>query len=94
MIDVYVKSRAATKTAVQICEDTERKIKELGPTTVSRHASDPHVLNVFDVAPSSIKDKHSFEKAVNAEKRVSYFLLPPKDPGYHLEIPQKEAAVR
>ena len=92
VIDVYVSSRTANKTAVRIREDMERKIKELGPTTVSRHASDPHVLNVFDVAPSSIKDKRAFENAVNAEKRVSYFLLPPKDPGYHLEIPQKAAS--
>jgi Transglycosylase SLT domain len=88
IVDVYAKSKAAGKTPTQIRADMEQKIKEIGPTSVSRHASDPHVLNVFDVAPSSIKDSVSFEKAVKADKRVSYFLTPPVDPGYHFEIAQ------
>ena len=88
VIDVYVRSRAAGKTPDQIKLDMETKIKDVGPTNVSRHASDPKVLNVFDVAPSSIVDKRAFERAVKADKRVSYFLIPPSDPGYHLEIPQ------
>jgi hypothetical protein len=46
------------------------------------------VLNVFDVAPSSLSDRVGFEHAVKGERRVSKFLLPPADPGYHLEIPQ------
>jgi hypothetical protein len=49
------------------------------------------VLNVFDVAPSSITDRVAFETAVRAERRVSFFLTPPRDPGYHLEIPQPGA---
>jgi hypothetical protein len=49
------------------------------------------VLNVFDVAPSSIKDKVAFERAVKAERRVTKFLTPPDDPGYHLEIPQPKS---
>jgi hypothetical protein len=71
----------------------EAKIIELGPTSVSHHAADPKVLNVFDVAPSSIADKMAFEMAVRADRRVSKFLLPPNDPGYHLEIPQPPASV-
>jgi hypothetical protein len=66
----------------------EEKVRELGPTTVSRHASDPRKLNVFDIAPSSITDRHGFEQAVRNDSRVAFFLTPPKDPGYHLEIPQ------
>lgn len=89
VIDVYVASRRAGKHREDVITDMERKIRELGPTNVSRHASDPHVLNVFDVAPSSIVDKRAFEEAVKGETRVSYFLQPPKDPGYHLEIPQR-----
>ena len=91
VIDVYVKSKAAKKSPDQINADMEAKIIELGPTTVSHHAADPKVLNVFDVAPSSIGDKKAFELAVSKEKRVSKFLLPPNDPGYHLEIPQPPA---
>ena len=88
VIDVFVRSKAAGKSPDAVKLDMETKIKEIGPTSVSRHASDPRTLNVFDVAPSSIKDKVAFEHAVKADKRVSYFLVPPTDPGYHLEIPQ------
>jgi hypothetical protein len=60
---------------------------------VSRHAADPKVLNVFDVAPSSVRNQVAFERAVRAETRVDTrsFFKPPQDPGYHLEIPQPGA---
>jgi len=59
---------------------------------VSRHTGDPKVLNVFDVRPSSIRNRRAFEDAVKAESRVNVknFFMPPKDPGYHIEIPQKQ----
>jgi len=88
VIDVYAASKAAGKNAAQIKADMEAKIIEVGPTRVSRHAADPKVLCVFDVAPSSISDKAAFEMAVKADTRVAKFLTPPGDPGYHLEIPQ------
>lgn len=91
VIDVYAKSKAQGKTSDQIKYDMEVKIKEVGPTNVSRHTGDPNVLNVFDVAPSSITDKVAFEKAVKADTRVTKFLVPPQDPGYHLEIPQPKS---
>ena len=91
VIDVYAESKAAGKTADGIKQDMEEKINRLGPTRVSKHASDPKVLNVFDVAPSSIKNRHAFEKAVKDDKRVSKFLTPAKsDPGYHIEVPQQQ----
>lgn len=90
VIDVYAKSKAANKSADQIKADMERKIIELGPTSVSRHASDPKILNVFDVDPSSIRNRRGFEQAVRSDNRVTKFLVPPDDPGYHLEIPQKQ----
>lgn len=90
VIDVYEKSKQAGKPKDRIIADMREKISELGATTVSRHASDPKVLNVFDVAPSSVANCVAFERAVRAEKRVDRrnFFMPPKDPGYHLEIPQ------
>lgn len=88
VIDVYEREKKNGKPSTAIKAAMERAIIELGPTNVSRHASDPNVLNVFDVAPSSIKDRAAFEQAVNNERRVSKFLKPPEDPGYHLEIPQ------
>ena len=90
IIDEYVKAKAANKTPAQIQAAMEAKINEIGPTKVSHHAADPNVLCVFDVAPSSIANKPAFEKAVRNDQRVSKFLLPPDDPGYHLEIPQPQ----
>jgi hypothetical protein len=40
------------------------------------------------VAPSSVEKRPEFEATVRAENRVTKFLLPPNDPGYHLEIQQ------
>jgi hypothetical protein len=89
--DVYAARKAAGDSDTAIKAAMERKIIAIGPTSVSRHASDPNVLNVFDVAPSSIHDRAAFESAVRSDSRVAYFLTPPKDPGYHLEIPQPGA---
>lgn len=91
VIDVYAKSKAEGKTADKIKLAMEEKIKSLGPTNVSKHASDPKILNVFDVAPSSISNKRAFERAVKEDRRVSKFLSPAKsDPGYHIEISQRQ----
>ena len=88
VIDVYAERKAAGDSPERIRAAMERKIIAVGPTRVSRHASEPGVLNVFDVAPSSITDRPAFEAAVRAERRVELFLTPPRDPGYHMEIPQ------
>ncbi len=88
VIDAYSEAKKARKTPIEIKAAMEAKIIAIGPTKVSHHASDPNVLCVFDVAPSSITNKAAFEKAVRADKRVKKFITPPLDPGYHLEIPQ------
>ena len=88
MIEVYRQGKLAGKDAATIRQLMTDEIVRLGPTSVSRHASDPKILNVFDVAPGSIANRPAFEARVRAEGRVARFLLPPTDPGYHLEIPQ------
>jgi hypothetical protein len=91
VIDVYVHGKAAGKTAAQIQKDMTKRIIGLGPANVSHHAADPKVLNVFDVAPSSIPAAKwaAFEKAVLADKRVRKFFKPTDgDPGFHIEIAQ------
>jgi hypothetical protein len=88
VIDEYVKAKKAKKTPNEIKAAMEARIIAIGPTKVSHHASDPNILCVFDVAPSSVAKKAAFEKAVKADKRVKTFITPPLDPGYHLEIPQ------
>ena len=89
VIDVYAAAKRAGKNAQQILKAMEQKIVALGPGNVSHHAADPKVLNVIDIAPTSIANPAAFEKAVRADKRVKKFIKPPEDPAYHLEIPQR-----
>ena len=88
VVDVFDASTAAGKDADHVKADMTQKIVDLGPPNVSRHTADPRVLAVIDVAPSSLADKGAFEKAATNESRVSLFLKSPKDPAFHLEIPQ------
>jgi len=90
VIEVYRQAKQAGRDAAAIKALMATEIVRVGPTRVSRHAADPRVLNVFDVAPSSVARRDAFEQAVRAERRVAKFLTPPGDPGYHLEIPQPQ----
>jgi hypothetical protein len=90
VIDVFVAGKAANKSADLIKAEMTAKIIELGPTNVSHHAADPKILNVFDVAPSSVSNVNAFEAAAKADHRISKFLTPPNDPGLHFEIPQPQ----
>lgn len=54
VIEVYEKSKKAGKNREQIIKDMESKIKEIGPSNVSKHAADPNLLQVIDVVPNSI----------------------------------------
>jgi hypothetical protein len=75
-----------SKSRVEVIALMEAKIRELGPTTVSKHCSTTHY--VFDIAPSSIADHKKFVAAVSKNTSVSKFLQPPIDPAYHIEIPR------
>ncbi len=91
VIDVYAAQQKAGKSASQIKTAMETEIIKIGPGKVSRHCADPAVLNVLDIAPSSISNKQAFENAVDvaiSKGSVSKFILPPNDPAYHIEIPQ------
>ncbi|MGC4064848.1 MAG: transglycosylase SLT domain-containing protein [Polyangiaceae bacterium] len=88
VIDVYAAEKGRGGDRSTIIAAMRDRIRDIGPSNVSRHASDPRKLCVLDIAPSSIKNKESFREAVMQEKRVAKFLEPPGDPGYHLEIPQ------
>lgn len=95
VIDEFVKAKKAGKNSAGIKAAMEAKIITVGPGKVSHHCADPAILNVVDVAPSSIAKKDAFEKAVHAalgKGAVSRFLTPGGgDPAYHLEIPQPRA---
>jgi hypothetical protein len=82
----------------EIKQAMEDKINEVGPTKVSKHASDPKVLTVVDIPVSFINSKgyntkRDFINAVEGLKKaglISNFLHPGNNKGeqaYHIEIP-------
>ena len=89
IIDAFVAAQAAGEDKRGILNAMIEKIEEIGPTKVSRHMADFSKLVVLDIAPSSIKYKKRFKEEVELDERVSRFYYPPKDPAFHLEIPNK-----
>jgi len=91
VIDIYDEKKKSQASAEQIKNAMVNKINKIGPSRVSKHAADTSKLNVIDIAPSSIPEnkRQKFAMEVKAEARVSKFIEPPKDPAYHIEIPQK-----
>ena len=65
------------------------EINKVGPGKVSAHSNDPKSYNVFDIAPSSVSNIKSFQKALGGDKRVTKLIKYPKDPAIHVEIKQK-----
>jgi len=91
VIDTFEQLEAEGKSPKEVQDGMRDRINEIGPSKVSRHCGDFHVLNVFDVGPGSLggkKARTAFARAAEAEvgKRVSKFIPSPKDPGEHLEI--------
>lgn len=92
VIDEYSKYKSKKHHKQFIISMMQAKIIALDPSKISNHVADPIKLNVIDIAPSSIGTslRSLFVAAVQGEKRVAKYLGPPKDPAYHLEIPQPE----
>lgn len=100
VIAAYERAGGRNGRRPDVLQAMEAEIRRQGPSRVSRHCADPTVMNVVDVAPSSIPDARepSFIDAVEravADGRVSKFLGPhnSSDPAYHLEVPQEPTPV-
>lgn len=92
VIDEYVRlSKDTQRPRDAIIGGMADKIMAMGPEKISNHIADLNVLNVVDIAPSSIPSAlhASFVNAIQADTRVSKCHVPPRDPAFHLEIPQQ-----
>ncbi|HEX6292894.1 MAG TPA: hypothetical protein VFZ66_27170 [Herpetosiphonaceae bacterium] len=92
VISVYERSLAAGKTRAEILADMAAAIEQIGAGLVSKHSGDHSVLGVIDIDPISIANHAAFLEAIKAaikDRLISNFLQPPKDPAYHIEIPQR-----
>ncbi len=92
VIDEYQRLKPMGHGRQVILEAMEARIVALGPANVSKHCADPAILNVVDIAPSSISKPQRFLEALAQAKAaglVSKFLSPMNgDPAFHIEIPQ------
>lgn len=67
-----------------------KKVYEVGPQKVSKHCADKNVLNVIDIAPSSLDNPKDFSNSLSRHIKVEKVLSPynSKDPAIHVEIRQ------
>lgn len=86
VIDVYLSETKKGKTREKIILLMEQKIKELGPASVSKHCSDPNILNTFDISYSKLNDKNSFWEEMKKRSELDKILKENKC--YHIQIEQ------
>ncbi len=90
VIDVYVAHFNNHETRDQIIPAMEQRIKDVdvGPCHVSNHCAE--VYDTMDVTPLSISNTNAFVRALRDSKAsglIHDYILPPKDPAFHIEIP-------
>ena len=83
ILDAYESAQAKGKDKAGIIKEMEAKIKEIGPSKVSRHCGDPNVVNVFDVHQGMSNPK-DFKKTITSKIKT----LLDENGCYHLEINQ------
>ncbi|PQL93151.1 LysM peptidoglycan-binding domain-containing protein [Apibacter adventoris] len=83
VLDTYESAKARGKDKNGIIKEMETKIKEIGPSKVSKHCGDPNIINVFDVNQGMSNPK-DFKKAITPKIKT----LLDENGCYHLEIIQ------
>lgn len=83
VLDAYESAKAKGKNKNGIIKEMEAKIKEVGPSKVSRHCGDPNFVNVFDVS-QALSNPQDFKRTITS--RVQTLL--DENGCYHLEINQ------
>ena len=85
VIDVYVTMKAKGISSSEIQAAMTNKINELGPSTVSRHAANPSILNVIDISIRRLAHPEEFRRAIETYPGIR--LLNENDV-FHIEISQ------
>ncbi|GEM_PF-2089759 len=89
VIDTYSYYRNLGYGKDYIVMQMENKINDLGSSNVSKHCGDPSIINVFDIAPSSVDNDEAFIDCAENNSSIRKFYSPMNgDPAYHFEIIQ------
>lgn len=85
VIDIYEINRSKPRETV--IKLMEKKINELGPSTVSKHLANPEILNTFDISYGNLADKTKFWNEM--KKRIELDDILKENNCYHIQIKQK-----
>lgn len=85
VIDVYETMKAKGASSAEIQAAMTNKINELGPSTVSRHAANPSILNVIDISIRKLANPEEFRRTIEAYPDIR---LLNENGVFHIEIPQ------
>ena len=84
VIDVYVSEKSKSREVV--IAKMEEKIKEIGPSKVSKHLADPLLMNTFDVSYARLSNKTKFWNEMKKRSELDKILNENKC--YHIQINQ------
>lgn len=83
VLDAYEAAKAKGKNRQEIIKAMEAKIRELGPTKVSKHCEDPKIMNVFDISQAMSNPK-DFKREITSK----VYRVLDENACYHVEIKQ------
>ena len=86
VIDVYANGIKNKLSKSEIIKLMENKIKELGPSTVSKHIADYNFINTFDISYSKLSNKERFYSEILKRKELEKIMI--ENNCYHLQIIQ------
>lgn len=88
VVAVYERETLRGRNRAAVVQAMMQKIRELGPSNVSRHCVDTSILNVFDVPFSSISNKKEFRRALDRFKPypISRYLDENRNNCFHIEM--------
>ena len=84
IIDIYVNNKSKSREIV--ITKMEEKIKEIGPSKVSKHLADPLYMNTFDVSYGRLSNKIKFWNEMKKRSELDKILNENKC--YHIQINQ------
>lgn len=86
VVDVYAKRVKSGDSKEAIITAMENKIKDLGPSTVSKHIADFKVMNTLDIDYGKLSNKNDFLDEINKRKELDKVLI--ENNCYHIQIKQ------
>ena len=91
VVDVYVDGKAVNHSKNDIIDAMEKKINELGPTSVSKHCGNAETIqkiNVFDISSSRLSNPQDFLLEAQKNNNISKIINEYQRNCYHIEIIQ------